>query len=644
MYDYVRSIIRESTTRIIHTVQLVRSYLRYELVEYYVRTTYCSSCTSTASFIFVLPEGTDTAMVLAPGSATSGGGSGAPPPSLAVDRSAELLSCARAALRIGQERSQRLGGGGEEGGAGSDGGGPELPAELLGLPPSALSLHPSAGGGGREGPGGDVWGGGGGAGAEEEEEEGAGQILTSDALRLLGALDAATATLSGLVRRRGHTNDPTARIGSTVRQFQEMAKEVARLVGQVKAEGAVPVPVPAADGEGRGGAARHRPSRHRKAHYEKVAEDLNSMAKERTDRVKKMMEVRESVIRDQNRRRKLLNPSTAPGSAPGAGTAASAAATSSVVAKASATAAAAPFKAAAVAGTRGLTSPLFTMTEGAAPGGAGTAKPRPPPPPAQPSPCAGSTAATGPASSTAPAAVVPARSGPRPPPPARQQQQQQHYSAGGYATTAAAGPGAAHQGATAASSASASAGGVQGRTDAAATGGAQGYGGGYGGGYGCYRGSTYGGGYGGGGMRRRPNAAATGAYHPYSQQHRQQAYDPAMVDDNSKKTDGDDVSAVQSAIQARRARRETQSRMESARAAERSLAELGTMFTKMADLVSMQAETVTTIEDDVEAAQIDVHAGQEEIQKLYGITKGNRGLIIKVFGILIFFIVFMRFY
>ena len=586
-------------------------------------------------------------MVLAPGSATSGGGSGAPPPSLAVDRSAELLSCARAALRIGQERSQRLGGGGEEGGAGSDGGGPELPAELLGLPPSALSLHPSAGGGGREGPGGDVWGGGGGAGAEEEEEEGAGQILTSDALRLLGALDAATATLSGLVRRRGHTNDPTARIGSTVRQFQEMAKEVAGLVGQVKAEGAVPVPVPAADGEGRGGGARHRPSRHRKAHYEKVAEDLNSMAKERTDRVKKMMEVRESVIKDQNRRRKLLNPSTAPGSAPGAGTAASAAATSSVVAKASATAAAAPFKAAAVAGTRGLTSPLFTMTEGAAPGGAGTAKPRPPPPPAQPSPCAGSTAATGPASSTAPAAVVPARSGPRPPPPARQQQQQQqqqHYSAGGYATTAAAGPGAAHQGATAASSASASAGGVQGRTDAAATGGAQGYGGGYGGGYGCYRGSTYGGGYGGGGMRRRPNAAATGAYHPYSQQHRQQAYDPAMVDGNSKKTDGDDVSAVQSAIQARRARRETQSRMESARAAERSLAELGTMFTKMADLVSMQAETVTTIEDDVEAAQIDVHAGQEEIQKLYGITKGNRGLIIKVFGILIFFIVFMRFY
>ena len=584
-------------------------------------------------------------MVLAPGSATSGGGSGAPPPSLAVDRSAELLSCARAALRIGQERSQRLGGGGEEGGAGSDGGGPELPAELLGLPPSALSLHPSAGGGGREGPGGDVWGGGGGGGAgAEEEEEGAGQILTSDALRLLGALDAATATLSGLVRRRGHTNDPTARIGSTVRQFQEMAKEVAGLVGQVKAEGAVPVPVPAADGEGRGGGARHRPSRHRKAHYEKVAEDLNSMAKERTDRVKKMMEVRESVIRDQNRRRKLLNPSTAPGSAPGAGTAASAAATSSVVAKASATAAAAPFKAAAVAGTRGLTSPLFTMTEGAAPGGAGTAKPRPPPPPAQPSPCAGSTAATGPASSTAPAAVVPARSGPRPPPPARQQQQQQHYSARGYATTAAAGPGAAHQGATAASSASASAGGVQGRTDAAATGGAQGYGGGYGGGYGCYRGSTYGGGYGGGGMRRRPNAAATGAYHPYSQQHRQQAYDPAMVDDNSKKTDGDDVSAVQSAIQARRARRETQSRMESARAAERSLAELGTMFTKMADLVSMQAETVTTIEDDVEAAQIDVHAGQEEIQKLYGITKGNRGLIIKVFGILIFFIVFMRFY
>ena len=164
------------------------------------------------------------------------------------------------------------------------------------------------------------------------------------------------------------------------------------------------------------------------------------------------------------------------------------------------------------------------------------------------------------------------------------------------------------------------------------------------------------------GMRqRRPNApgmSAAGngyagyggyggqAYQHYAQQHQQhQPYDPAYGDD-SKKTDGDydDAAAVQNSIQTRRARRETAARLEQARSAERTLANLGTMFGKMADLVVAQGETIEKVEDDVEAAHVDVYAGHEEIQKLYGITKGNRGLILKVFGILIFFIIFMRFY
>jgi len=163
------------------------------------------------------------------------------------------------------------------------------------------------------------------------------------------------------------------------------------------------------------------------------------------------------------------------------------------------------------------------------------------------------------------------------------------------------------------------------------------------------------------GMRqRRPNApgmSAAGnvyagyggyggqAYQQYAQQQQQQPYDPAHGDD-SKKTDGDydDAAAVQNSIQTRRARRETAARLEQARGAERTLANLGTMFGKMADLVVAQGETIEKVEDDVEAAHVDVYAGHEEIQKLYGITKGNRGLILKVFSILIFFIIFMRFY
>jgi t-SNARE complex subunit (syntaxin) len=53
---------------------------------------------------------------------------------------------------------------------------------------------------------------------------------------------------------------------------------------------------------------------------------------------------------------------------------------------------------------------------------------------------------------------------------------------------------------------------------------------------------------------------------------------------------------------------------------------------------------IDNIEDDVEAAHGDVKAGQEEITTLYSIKKGNRALILKVFGLIIFLIIFLRFY
>ena len=53
---------------------------------------------------------------------------------------------------------------------------------------------------------------------------------------------------------------------------------------------------------------------------------------------------------------------------------------------------------------------------------------------------------------------------------------------------------------------------------------------------------------------------------------------------------------------------------------------------------------ILLIEDDVEAAGLDIDAGHNELVKVYGMTKGNRGLILKVFGILIFLIIFMKLY
>ena len=61
----------------------------------------------------------------------------------------------------------------------------------------------------------------------------------------------------------------------------------------------------------------------------------------------------------------------------------------------------------------------------------------------------------------------------------------------------------------------------------------------------------------------------------------------------------------------------------------------------MADIRRECCELLERIEDDLEAAELDIDAGHDELVKVYGMTKGNRGLILKVFGILIFLIIFM---
>lgn len=61
-------------------------------------------------------------------------------------------------------------------------------------------------------------------------------------------------------------------------------------------------------------------------------------------------------------------------------------------------------------------------------------------------------------------------------------------------------------------------------------------------------------------------------------------------------------------------------------------------------MISEADEKIDKIEDDVEAAALDVQAGQDSIAKVYDLKKGNRPLIIRTFAVLIFVIIFMRFY
>jgi t-SNARE complex subunit (syntaxin) len=58
----------------------------------------------------------------------------------------------------------------------------------------------------------------------------------------------------------------------------------------------------------------------------------------------------------------------------------------------------------------------------------------------------------------------------------------------------------------------------------------------------------------------------------------------------------------------------------------------------MTNLVMAQSETISRIEDDVEDSLQNVAQAHESMQSFAEVTKGNRGMILKVFGLLIFFI------
>jgi syntaxin 5 len=83
-------------------------------------------------------------------------------------------------------------------------------------------------------------------------------------------------------------------------------------------------------------------------------------------------------------------------------------------------------------------------------------------------------------------------------------------------------------------------------------------------------------------------------------------------------------------------------RMDEAIQVEKTLHELAGMFGKLSALIVNQGETLEKIEDDTVMAGLEVDKGAAEIQKVHRIKRGNRGLIIKVFALLIFLLVIFK--
>ena len=511
----------------------------------------------------------------------------------AVNRTNELLSCARTALKIGQtkrrQRQQQLREQQEQQGSSSglfesrsydtkD----ELPEWLMDINPAQLTLHqplPSIINNSHTT-----------ASADSTSS------LLSDSQSLLSLLDSNLSQLHSLVRKRGHTNDPTQQINSLMAKFQEAAQELKQVCELVRLAGTTAIADPL-DTSATGNTNRRRKSSgQRRKHYELVSTQLELLAKERMERLKVELETRSQVLRDQTNRRKLL----ATGAGAGATKTATATASANHGNGVSASSSSSPPssripsrlsqpsrlpKSNAKSTPSQFQSPLFTATSGISS-----------------------------ASSNNGGGIQ-----------RRKNTTTAQYSNNNSNTT---------------SSSSSSSSGYSG--------------------YAGYGGTSTRTGYGGvsssvtSSMSSSSSASsfATGIRQRKQQQQQQQSriqIDSGGDNDDDKynkgtSSDSTTNATVQQQIQERRQNRAAQSRLASARLAEKSIAELGVMFTKMSTLISQQGEVLERIEDDVEAAGLDIDAGHDELVKVYGMTKGNRGLILKVFGILIFMIVFMKLY
>lgn len=83
-----------------------------------------------------------------------------------------------------------------------------------------------------------------------------------------------------------------------------------------------------------------------------------------------------------------------------------------------------------------------------------------------------------------------------------------------------------------------------------------------------------------------------------------------------------------------------QSRAEAVTSVQKTIVELAQMFNKMAMMVTAQEEMIQRIDTDISDTQHNLDQGQKHLLNYYDHISSNRMLILKVFLILIFFVVF----
>lgn len=80
-------------------------------------------------------------------------------------------------------------------------------------------------------------------------------------------------------------------------------------------------------------------------------------------------------------------------------------------------------------------------------------------------------------------------------------------------------------------------------------------------------------------------------------------------------------------------------RADAVRQVESTIVELGQIFNQLATMVSEQGELVERIDANVDETVLNIDAGHNQLVTYYNSISGNRGLILKVFGVLLAFLI-----
>ncbi len=83
-----------------------------------------------------------------------------------------------------------------------------------------------------------------------------------------------------------------------------------------------------------------------------------------------------------------------------------------------------------------------------------------------------------------------------------------------------------------------------------------------------------------------------------------------------------------------------ESRVEAMKGVQKIIGELGVMFKRMGDIIQEQEYNVLRIDDDVTDTLSNLENAEGSLLTYLKNISSNRALILKVFGIIIFFIVF----